>query len=126
MTVIPAGSCLVMRLQDSKERIATALAMPLHHFCVLVPPAKLEGLVTFLKTSLAHLDFKEFLRPVPGMVGMGNDSPYLWIDSYHVVDEMDVNAVQRMLGVTHVAFTAKSTLQERAGHKSSRPDADQT
>jgi hypothetical protein len=100
--------------------------MPLHHFCVLVPPTKLEYLVTFLTTSLAHLDFREFARPVPGMVGMGNDSPYLWVDSYHVVNEADVNAVQRMLDVTHVAFTANSTLHERAGHQSPRPTADQT
>ena len=100
--------------------------MPLDHFCVLVPPAKLEDLVTFLKTSLAHLDFKEFARPVPGMVGMGSNSPYLWVDSYHVVDEADVNAVQRMLDVTHIAFRANSTLHERAGHKSPRLTADQT
>jgi len=100
--------------------------MSLHHFCVLVPPTKLEDLVTFLKTSLAHLGFKEFTRPVPGMVGMGKDSPYLWVDSYHVVEEADINAVQRMLGVTHVAFEASSTLHERASHKSPRPNADQT
>lgn len=82
--------------------------MSLHHFSVLVPSAKAEGLITFLKTALAHLDFREFQRPVPGMVGLGKDSPYLWVDSYHVVDEADVNAVQRMLDVTHVAFRASS------------------
>lgn len=85
--------------------------MSLHHFCVLVPPAKAEGLITFLKASLAHLDFKEFLRPVPGMVGLGRDRPYLWIDSYHVVEEAEINAVQRMLDVMHVAFTADSKVQ---------------
>lgn len=88
--------------------------MSLHHFCVLVPPAKAEGLITFLKASLAHLDFKEFLRPVPGMVGLGRDSPYLWIDSYHVASEAEINAVQKMLDVMHVAFKANSAskLQE--------------
>ncbi|KAJ9617252.1 hypothetical protein H2200_000973 [Cladophialophora chaetospira] len=91
--------------------------MSLHHFSVLVPPNKSEDLITFLKASLAHLDFKEFQRPVPGMVGMGTDRPYLWVDSYHVVEEADINAVQRMLDVTHVAFKANNVEEVRKFHE---------
>ena len=96
--------------------------MSLHHFCVLVPAAKAEGLITFLKASLAHLQFKEFLRPVAGMVGLGKDRPYLWIDSYHVVNDADIEAVERMLDVMHVAFQADSEFSHQPTLLRLKPD----
>lgn len=42
------------------------------------------------------------------MVGLGTDRPYLWVDSYHVVNEAEIEAVQKMLDVVHVAFKANS------------------
>jgi hypothetical protein len=88
--------------------------MPCDHFSLHVPLSKLEAVVSFLLTSLSHISFKEFVRPVPSVVGrtvvgMGDGRPYLWIVG--VPEEDGVGPVlERVLREfnTHMAFSVES------------------
>ncbi len=53
--------------------------MPLDHLSFTVPQSKLEGMVTFLTSSLQHMGFREHMRPIPSVVGMGDAVQFLWI-----------------------------------------------
>ena len=81
--------------------------MPLDHFSLIVPSPYLEDMVTFLTTSLAHMGFKEMLRPIPTVVGMGDTSPFLWIACIDPNDG-DVKTQEACLKKQHIAFTAES------------------
>ena len=66
--------------------------------------SQFEAEITFLISSFSHLGMKEFLRPVPGVVGLGDtDRPWLWIaglkDRKPIEDGTEV-------GVVHVALGA--------------------
>ncbi|KIN07020.1 hypothetical protein OIDMADRAFT_15973 [Oidiodendron maius Zn] len=76
--------------------------MPLDHLSVPVPQDQFENIITFLTTSLQHLGFKEMFRPVPTLVGMGETTPYFWVNA---VDTKEP-AVRR-----HIAFSAENTKQ---------------
>lgn len=82
--------------------------MPCDHFSLVVPPSKFEPLIEWLVTSLSHLGFKEHMRPVPSVVGLGDTSPYFWLSSC-LPEEVDEKAALALLKSTHVAFTAEST-----------------
>jgi hypothetical protein len=81
--------------------------MPADHFSLVVPEAKLEDLISFLTTSLGHLGFKEMMRPVPHVVGLGEESPYLWI-SAPCPENVDGKSIDGLLKQIHVAFAAES------------------
>lgn len=76
--------------------------MPLDHFNLCVPEEKLQGVTEFLLKSLEHMGFKEIMRPVPHIVGLGEGyNPYLWLAG------MKEEGEPGRLRATHVAFTAK-------------------
>lgn len=79
--------------------------MPLAHVSVEVPASKVNELVTFLINSLQHLGFKEYFRPIPSVVGMGDESPYLWITGVEF-EGSDEATVAKILNKHHVAFNA--------------------
>jgi hypothetical protein len=83
--------------------------MPLDHFSLLVPQSKLDPMVTFLTSSLQHLGFKEYMRPVPTVVGMGDATPFFWLSG---LDPSNGNGEEKVLeGLLkrqHIAFTADS------------------
>ena len=81
--------------------------MPLDHFSLLVPQSKLDGMVTFLTSSLQHMGFKEHMRPVPSVVGMGDAVPFLWIAGLGPEDG-DEKTQESLLKRQHIAFTAES------------------
>jgi catechol 2,3-dioxygenase-like lactoylglutathione lyase family enzyme len=87
--------------------------MPLDHMTLTVPQAKLEDTINFLTTSLQPLGFKEIVRPVPNVVGLGEQAPYFWLN---VVEGADVKTQEAILKAQHIAFTATSAEQVRQFH----------
>ena len=81
--------------------------MPVDHFSIYVPVSKIDAIVTFLTSSLQHLGFKEFVRPVPFVVGMGESKPYFWITGINP-EEVDEKMLEVLLKKQHIAFTAES------------------
>ncbi len=82
------------------------ITMPLDHFSLVVPTSKVEDLITFLTASLQHVGFKEHMRPIPTVVGLGEDRPYIWITG---VDSQTGDEEQEsLLKKHHIAFTAHS------------------
>lgn len=89
--------------------------MPCDHFTLQVPRAKFDELVGFLVSSLAHMGFKEHWRPVPQVVGLGEERPYLWISSL-IPENTDAETVTALLRGNHMAFTAKGKCQRAFCH----------
>jgi hypothetical protein len=87
--------------------LITSLNMPLDHFGIVVPQAKLEGVVTFLLASLQHLGFKEHMRPIPTVVGLGDAMPFMWITGADH-ENGDTKTQEELLKKSHIAFTAES------------------
>lgn len=81
--------------------------MPLDHFSIYIPISKIDAIVAFLTSSLQHLGFKEFIRPVPFVVGMGESKPYFWITGINP-EEVDEKMLEVLLKKQHIAFTAES------------------
>jgi hypothetical protein len=89
--------------------------MPAHHFTLQVPESKFEEVVAFLVSSLKHTGFKEFFRPIPTVVGLGETNPYLWIAA--VPEGNGVGPVlENLLKHNHLGFeaTSKSQLSQRS------------
>ncbi|KIX06259.1 uncharacterized protein Z518_04234 [Rhinocladiella mackenziei CBS 650.93] len=88
--------------------------MPVHHISLPVPFSQVDAEVSFLVAAFGHMDIKEFMRPVPGVVGMGDDRPFLWIvglDKKHepVPDDAQITRI-------HLALSAKDRSQVDAFH----------
>lgn len=99
--------------------------MPVDHFTLTVPRAKLDEVVTFLTTSLAHLGFHEMyvryfsktchpylfcdsrVRPIPTVVGMGETKPYFWLNTVNLEGD-EAKGFEAGLKAQHIAFSAKS------------------
>lgn len=81
--------------------------MPCDHFSLQVPPSKFDELLSFLISSLGHMGFKEHWRPVPQVVGLGEERPYLWITAL-IPEGTDEATVATLLQRNHMAFTAQS------------------
>ena len=81
--------------------------MPIDHFSLIVPQPKIDPLITFLTTALAHLHFKEIVRPVPNVVGLGEQAPYFWISGF-VPEGVEEKSLDSLLKGWHIAFTAES------------------
>ena len=80
--------------------------MQVDHVSLAVPYAKLDAEVAFLTSSMAHMGFKECMRPHPAVVGMGSSSPFLWVSGVDNARNEIVENGNRILGV-HLAITAK-------------------
>ncbi|MCJ1331404.1 hypothetical protein MMC10_008094 [Thelotrema lepadinum] len=85
--------------------------MPLNHFAFHVPQSKLDGVVSFLVDSLQHMGFKEFMRPMPGLVAMGETTPWLWVSSLN--PKFEEGNPQKCF---HLAFTAENFEQVKQFH----------
>ncbi|KAI5807753.1 hypothetical protein DFH27DRAFT_511529 [Peziza echinospora] len=90
--------------------------MPLDHFSLTVPRRTFEGLVKFLLDSLQHMGYKEHMRPMPNVVGLGDTAPFLWFVGADLQDgeeELQVALLKRQ----HIAFTAKNSKEVDQFHK---------
>jgi hypothetical protein len=81
--------------------------MPLDHISLVVPQPTLDPLITFLTTTLSHIGFKEIVRPIPDVVGLGEGNPYLWITGL-VPEGVEDESLKKLLKGLHVAFVAES------------------
>lgn len=86
--------------------------MPLDHMTLTVPQAKLEDIIKFLTASLQPLGFKEIMRPLPNIVGLGEKAPYFWLN----VHDGDAETQEAIFKKQHIAFTATSAEQVRQFH----------
>lgn len=89
--------------------------MPVDHFTLTVPRAKLDEVVTFLTTSLAHLGFHEIVRPIPTVVGMGETKPYFWLNTVNLEGD-EAKGFEAGLKAQHIAFSAKNSEEVRQFH----------
>ncbi|KIX95853.1 uncharacterized protein Z520_08561 [Fonsecaea multimorphosa CBS 102226] len=87
--------------------------MSIHHMSFPVPYSKVDNEVAFLAAAFGHMGLKEFLRPVPGVVGMGELSPWLWITG--VENRQPISDDTKILK-NHVALEAKDRAQVDAFH----------
>lgn len=90
--------------EDTLEK--QAIDMPLDHFVIVVPDGRLEEMVSWLISANAVFEFKEFLRPVSHVVGMGEERPYFWVvsDATTEATEMQIREWRKQ----HIAFTVES------------------
>lgn len=95
--------------------------MPIDHTCLITPFSKVDDEVAFFLAAFAHMGLKEYARPVPGVVGLGDDTgSFLWIGGYDAkfTPIPDDTNVQR----NHTALTAKSESISFLQSMSSNPD----
>ena len=80
--------------------------MPLDHFSVIVPEGRLEDMTTWVLASNSIFGFKEIMRPVSHVVGLGEIRPYFWVisDPTTKATEEQVREWRKQ----HVAFTVES------------------
>lgn len=81
--------------------------MALDHVLFYVPESKLEPLVKFLTLALEHTGFKEHFRPVPNVVGLGEEKAYFWLTGTSMDREQEA-AVEKLTKPHHIAFAAES------------------
>ena len=85
--------------------------MPLtvDHMAIVVPAAKLDDMVKFILTACEPLGLKEFMRPIPTSVGLGDQTPFFWISGI----EGDAKTLESVMKNEHFAFSAASRWNPR-------------
>jgi len=80
--------------------------MPIDHTSLPVPFSKVDDEVNFITAALGHMGIKEMMRPHSGVVGIGDDAPWLWVGGVDCTGQPipDDAKIYR----THLAVTAKS------------------
>jgi hypothetical protein len=69
----------VSPLSHTTPSPAQDFVMPVDHISYSVHFSKFDDEVNFILAAFKHLGYKEFMRPCPGVVGLGDDQPWLWI-----------------------------------------------
>ncbi|ETI28239.1 hypothetical protein G647_00688 [Cladophialophora carrionii CBS 160.54] len=88
--------------------------MPLDHISYSVHFSKFDDEVAFLLASFGHMGLKEFTRPAPGVVGLGEEcQPWLWVCG--IEDRQPIGDDVRVLK-NHLALTAKDRAQVDTFH----------
>jgi hypothetical protein len=76
--------------------------MPIDHIGLHVPVESFDSIVEFYKTALAPLGYKEMMRPVNNVVGLGEKTPDFWIAG-HIEQKAPTGST------IHIAFSTMST-----------------
>ncbi|OAP59138.1 hypothetical protein AYL99_06436 [Fonsecaea erecta] len=87
--------------------------MSLHHLAYPVPFSKVEDEVAFLLAAFGHMGLKEVMRPAPGVVGLGEFGPWLWVTG---IEERQPISDENKILRNHVALHAKDRAQVDAFH----------
>lgn len=90
--------------------------MPIDHVSFQVPKESFESTVHFYTTVLAPLGYKEMVRPVDNVVGLGDKVPDFWIAANDSAKTPTANPI-------HLAF---STMGKLVAFHSGTTQADQT
>jgi hypothetical protein len=80
------------------------MPLTIDHTTLVVPVSKLNAIVQFLLAALEPLGLREWMRPVPTSVGLGDKTPFFWVTGVEG-DEETWRAVMRS---EHFAFSAGS------------------
>lgn len=80
------------------------MPLTIDHTSIVVPTSKLDDMVKFLLAALEPLGLREWMRPIPTSVGLGDQTPFFWVTGIQG-DEETLRAVMRN---EHFAFTAAS------------------
>lgn len=80
------------------------MPLSIDHTTLVVPTSKLNDMVTFLLTALKPLGLKEWMRPIPTSVGLGDATPFFWVTGI----EGDEETLQAVMRNEHFAFSAAS------------------
>jgi hypothetical protein len=88
--------------------------MGLDHLGITVPRAKFDETVAFYLATLAPLGYREMLRPVPNVVGLGVYHPDFWISCCPEGQDEDGDTSSDSDGDVknsglHFAFSTRST-----------------
>ncbi|KAM0692394.1 hypothetical protein Q7P36_008595 [Cladosporium allicinum] len=78
------------------------MPLTLDHTTLVVPASKLEDIVEFLLTALKPLGLREWMRPIPTSVGLGDKTPFFWVTDI----EGDEETLRTVLRSEHFAFSA--------------------
>ncbi|KAH0844093.1 hypothetical protein AYO21_02152 [Fonsecaea monophora] len=87
--------------------------MSCHHLSYPVAFSKVDAEVAFLVGAFGHMGLKEFMRPVPGVVGLGDTKPWLWVSGLE--DRQPIPDDAKVLR-NHLALEAKDRAQVDAFH----------
>lgn len=83
--------------------------MPVNHTSLPVPFSKVDQEVAWFLAAYAHMDFKQFQSPVPGVVGISDETgPFLWISGYD--ENFSPIPDDAKIFRTHLAMTAKGKI----------------
>lgn len=84
----------------------TKSKMPIDHTSIPVPFSKVDQEVAWFLAAYGHMGFKVYHSPVPGVVGVGDETgPFLWISGFdHNFTPIPDDAV---IFRTHLALSAK-------------------
>ncbi|EXJ78940.1 hypothetical protein A1O3_08440 [Capronia epimyces CBS 606.96] len=78
--------------------------MPIDHTSLPVPFSKVDDEVNFILAAFKHVGVKEFIR-YPGVVGLGDDTAYLWISGIDEARQPIPDDVKLLR--THLALAVK-------------------
>jgi len=80
------------------------MPLSIDHTTLVVPASKLNDTVTFLLAALKPLGLKEWMRPLPNSVGLGDATPFFWVMGV----EGDEETLREVMRSEHFAFAAAS------------------
>ncbi|KAI1931091.1 hypothetical protein LOZ65_001290 [Ophidiomyces ophidiicola] len=92
--------------------------MPFSHLGFCVPDSKLNETLSFYLAALAPLGYKEHMRPVENVIGLGVYYPDFWITGVKPEsedgDDRDQDKQENQRKPLHIAFSASSREQVHA------------
>jgi len=80
------------------------MPLSIDHTTLVVPISKLDDIVTFLLAALKPLGLREWMRPIPNSVGLGDATPFFWVTGI----EGDEETLRTVMLNEHTAFSAAS------------------
>jgi len=91
--------------------------MPIDHVTLPVPFSLVDAEVSFLLASFGHMGIREFKRPMPGIVGLADDTgPMLWISGVDHTDGYKPIPDDARVWRNHLALTATDRAQVDVFH----------
>jgi hypothetical protein len=92
------------RLFNIIQHPLSTMPLSIDHTTLVVPISKLDDLVKFLLAALEPLGLREWMRPLPNSVGLGDKTPFFWVSGV----SGDEQTLQAVMQNEHFAFSAAS------------------
>jgi hypothetical protein len=80
------------------------MPLSIDHTTLVVPISRLDDVVKFLLAALEPLGLREWMRPIPTSVGLGDKTPFFWVTGV----EGDAETLRTVMRNEHFAFSAGS------------------